>query len=84
MLVQPHDPSEFAHSSVFHEVVGKAKTLNLGMEAMIVHPFEHSRTHAAHARTILDGDDMAEALTYRGEHLLIERLEEAQIVMRYA
>ena len=66
---------------MFNEVVGQSESGDLRLITVVRHPFEHCRTHAAITHAILDGDDSAEATAHLVKQTLVERLQEAQVIV---
>ena len=80
-LVDADKMVELFDFSVFHEMVGESETEDMGRQGMVVHPFSHGRTHAAHAGSVFDGDDMAEGPADMGKHFAIEGFEESEVIV---
>ena len=66
---------------MFNEVVGQAKALDVGMVAVVVHPFEHSGAEAAGLDAVLNGHDVREMGGNLAEQKVVERFGETHVVM---
>ena len=71
------------HLAMLHEVVGQAHAQDFRPISVVVHPFQYGRPHAAVAYAVLNGDDLLETFAHFLEQLLVERLEEAKVVVSH-
>lgn len=79
--IQPYDVIEFFGSAVFHEMVWQAETDDLGMEVVVCHILNDGRSESTPNDAVLDGDDAATAGTHLLQDVLVDRLEEAHVIV---
>ena len=79
--VQPYDVIEFFGGAVFNEMVGQAKTYDLGMEVVVCHVFKDSGAKSALNDTVFDSDDAATSCADLMQNVFVDRLQETHVVV---
>ena len=83
LLIHIAEVVQLLHRAVLYKIIGDAYTSHTRCVAIVGHEFQYGSSHTSLEHAILHGDDAGELGTYLVQHLFVEGLEEAQVIVCY-